>query len=182
MSNAALTAAAAASAHGQHVPSVINTNIGLARTFAALIRQTTDLLAVLDESANARYLVPGLLKVPAEVLSTEVQQNLYDSVDALFKPTWDWLMTVLDSTESQLRFGCSLNKRLSGGQGHKASSSSGSSSSLRSGDTETKRRQKLDSTARRDFLSYALSLLRAQSSEHLDSLPVIDVASLKHIA
>ena len=40
-----------------------------------------------------------------------------------------------------------------------------------------------DSAAsRRDFLSYALSLMRSHNSEHSDSLPVLDVASMKHIA
>ena len=38
------------------------------------------------------------------------------------------------------------------------------------------------STNRRDFLNYALSLMRAHNSEHSDSLPVLDVAALKHIA
>jgi E3 ubiquitin-protein ligase EDD1 len=37
-------------------------------------------------------------------------------------------------------------------------------------------------TARREFLSYSLSLMRAHNAEHLDSLPVIDVSSLKHVA
>lgn len=37
-------------------------------------------------------------------------------------------------------------------------------------------------SARRDFLSYCLSLMRAHNAEHLDSLPVLDVSALKHIA
>ena len=40
-----------------------------------------------------------------------------------------------------------------------------------------------DPTAnRRDFLNYALSLMRGHNSEHLDSLPVLDVSAMKHIA
>lgn len=35
---------------------------------------------------------------------------------------------------------------------------------------------------RREFLTYALSLMRAHSSEHRDSLPVLDVTALRHIA
>ena len=35
---------------------------------------------------------------------------------------------------------------------------------------------------RRDFLNYALSLMRAHNAEHSDSLPVIDVSAMKHIA
>lgn len=193
-STVALSAADAAAA-GIHVdggvPSVTNTNVGLARTFGALIRQLTDLLAVLEESTGARYLVPGLLKVPPEVLSTEHLPGLYELVESALKPTWNWFMTVMDSTEGQLRFGCALNKRLtgsatsSGGQGSSGQSQrvSGSASWRAGSDNcESRRRAKLESAARRDFLSYTLSLLRAQSSEHLDTLPIIDVASLKHIA
>ncbi|KAH9510695.1 E3 ubiquitin-protein ligase ubr5 [Dermatophagoides farinae] len=36
--------------------------------------------------------------------------------------------------------------------------------------------------AHRDFLNYAMSLMRAHSNEHYDSLPVLDVSSLKHVA
>ncbi|XP_022696858.1 E3 ubiquitin-protein ligase UBR5-like isoform X3 [Varroa jacobsoni] len=188
----ALTAAAAAGVHGDGgVPSVTNTNVGLARTFGALIRQLTDLLAVLDESTGARYLVPGLLKVPPEVLSPEHLPSLYELVESALKPTWNWFMTVMDSTEGQLRFGCALNKRLTGGAASaggqgisgQGTRSSGAGSSRTGGDNgESRRRSKIESAARRDFLSYTLSLLRAQSSEHLDTLPIIDVASLKHIA
>ena len=35
---------------------------------------------------------------------------------------------------------------------------------------------------RRDFLNYALSLMRSHNAEHSDSLPVIDVSAMKHIA
>lgn len=37
-------------------------------------------------------------------------------------------------------------------------------------------------SARRDFLSYALSLMRSHHDEHSDSLPVIDITALKHTA
>lgn len=36
--------------------------------------------------------------------------------------------------------------------------------------------------ARREFLSYCLSLMRAHNSEHLDSLPILDVSALRHVA
>ena len=36
--------------------------------------------------------------------------------------------------------------------------------------------------SRREFLSYCLSLMRSHNAEHLDSLPVLDVSALKHIA
>lgn len=43
------------------------------------------------------------------------------------------------------------------------------------GSTET-------TSSRRDFLTYCLSLMRAHNSEHRDSLPVLDVTALRHIA
>lgn len=39
-----------------------------------------------------------------------------------------------------------------------------------------------NSTSRRDFLTYCLSLMRAHNSEHRDSLPVLDVTALRHVA
>ena len=37
-------------------------------------------------------------------------------------------------------------------------------------------------SARRDFLTYALSLMRAHHDEHSDTLPTMDVTALKHVA
>ena len=37
-------------------------------------------------------------------------------------------------------------------------------------------------SARRDFLNYALSLMRAHNDEHSDNLPVIDISAMKHVA
>ena len=37
-------------------------------------------------------------------------------------------------------------------------------------------------SARRDFLNYALSLMRSHNEEHSDTLPVIDISALKHVA
>lgn len=38
------------------------------------------------------------------------------------------------------------------------------------------------SAARRDFLSYMISLIRGHGNEHHDSLPILDVSSLRHVA
>lgn len=37
-------------------------------------------------------------------------------------------------------------------------------------------------SARRDFLNYALSLMRCHNDEHGDNLPVMDISSLRHVA
>ena len=50
-------------------------------------------------------------------------------------------------------------------------------------DSRTREREVPDPlTGRREFLNYCLSLMRAHNGEHSDTLPVIDVSSLKHIA
>ena len=36
--------------------------------------------------------------------------------------------------------------------------------------------------ARRDFLHYALSLMRAHNNEHSDLLPMLDITALKHVS
>lgn len=36
--------------------------------------------------------------------------------------------------------------------------------------------------ARQDFLSYVLSLVRGTENEHADTLPKVDVTSLRHVA
>ena len=37
-------------------------------------------------------------------------------------------------------------------------------------------------SARRDFLTYALSLMRSHNDEHSDNLPIIDISALRHVA
>lgn len=45
------------------------------------------------------------------------------------KPTWDWLLTVMDATEAQLKFGASLTNSLdSGGTGGNTSGAGGAAS------------------------------------------------------
>lgn len=64
------------------------------------------------------------------------------------------------------------------------SSSSGSRNIL-SSSTDNQRnfdRDNYAQSSRRDFLTYALSLMRSHSSEHRDSLPVLDITALRHIA
>ena len=37
-------------------------------------------------------------------------------------------------------------------------------------------------SSRRDFLNYALSLMRSHNDEHSDTLPILDISALKHVA
>lgn len=147
-------------------------------------------------------------------------------MEARLKPTWDWILSVMDATEAQLRFGASLThssdpshpshplhpanpvappaantSALGGGaisvlggnsQTRRPTISDNpagnSSSNIRIGftsNTDNQRnfdRDAIAHTSRREFLTYALSLMRSHSSEHRDSLPVLDVTALRHIA
>lgn len=138
-------------------------------------------------------------------------------------PTWEWILTVMDATEAQLRFGASLTHstdpshplhplHLNSPPTQPAASSSlsglnvlGGSSQSRtrlidtsnpsngnttrivgfSASPESQRnfdRDNYAQSSRREFLTYALSLMRSHSSEHRDSLPVLDITALRHVA
>lgn len=146
-------------------------------------------------------------------------------MESRLKPTWDWILTVMDATEAQLRFGASLTH--SSDPSHPshplhptnpvapptaANASLGSAINVLGGNSQARRpnisdnpsgsgganirigftsnadnqrnfdRDAVAQTARREFLTYALSLMRSHSSEHRDSLPVLDVTALRHIA
>ena len=115
--------------------------------------------------------------------------NLQLLIEYQMKPNWDWLMTILDSTEAQLRFGSALSSLTDSLHPSPSPSSSlGRSAAARAaerGYTGTSRAAAGSSDPsqnRKDFLTYALSLMRAHNGEHSDSLPVLDVSALKHIA
>eukprot|EP00096_Caligus_rogercresseyi_P012405 TRINITY_DN5185_c0_g1_i1.p1 TRINITY_DN5185_c0_g1~~TRINITY_DN5185_c0_g1_i1.p1 ORF type:complete len:2971 (-),score=851.59 TRINITY_DN5185_c0_g1_i1:151-9063(-) len=164
----------------------------LARSFGIVIRQIADLLTMLQDYTALAPALPRTLDISYQ---ESISLQLY--IEYQMKPNWDWLMTVLDSTEAQLRFGSALtgisdpshphhplhsNPRSSSVPG----STGGSSRSERSANLYHASRAATQNPEmlhnRRDFLNYALSLMRAHNSEHSDSLPVIDVSALKHIA
>jgi len=127
-----------------------------------------------------------------------------DCVDLLeltrrtLKPTWTWLMKVVDSTESQLRYGQALalytnqnhpdhpKFKAPGNNGGSSSGSSGSGgrSAKKPGDRVNHRDEvvKTDNLMKQDFLSYLLSLMRSHSDEHSGLLPAVDVSALRHVA
>nr|KAG5701108.1 hypothetical protein BaRGS_002584 [Batillaria attramentaria] len=167
----------------------------LARAFGIVVRLLTDLLNMLP-SYNA--LAPNL---PCILSITEQQeQELQAYVEEQLRPTWEWMVAIMDSTEAQLRFGSALSN---------TSDPSCPQHPLHSNHVRTNRErstprddprplQVIDSrrrhrygtlttstdgnSARRDFLGYALSLMRSHNDEHADSLPVIDISALKHSA
>ena len=121
-------------------------------------------------------------------------------------------MTIMDSTEGQLRFGCSLANSTGSMAPYTSTtlSSTRTTQSMSRRTNDENRNQSSErrnvarrggsnggghpritsghhtatdiNASRRDFLSYVMSLMRAHSNEHFDCLPVLDVASLKHVA
>lgn len=144
------------------------------------------------------------------------------ALETRLKPTWDWVLTVMDATEAQLRFGASLTHStdpshplhplhlnspqtqattsalggmnvLSGSSQSRTrlidpnASHSGSTTRIVGFSSNADNQRNFDrdnyaQSSRREFLTYALSLMRSHSSEHRDSLPVLDITALRHIA
>lgn len=224
--------------------SMSNSAVGLARSFSIVIHLLADLMFQLRSEKTD-------LKVETFPCTQHDVKHLIANVEERLRDSWLWLIKVMDSTESQLRFGCALSNRrqslpsaptttnsTAGGSasgGNPSGNNSNSiSSSLHSRIASSARSMGVDidlllsplsarhyrmagfftrpgrgsesnflaqsssnsynnsshnhaahsdpNVSRRDFLGYAMSLMRAQSSDHYDSMPVLDVASLKHVA
>jgi len=156
------------------------------------------MLKCLKEFGTSLTVLPGKLEV-----SQEDFNGILGFLDRKLLPIWEWLLRVMDSTEAQLRFGGSLSSESSGPHSQAqvrnlgravvnqvqqvpwtTRTASGQAPPPPEPGRSTTSRESSDSgsLARREFLAYSLSLMRAHNAEHLDSLPVIDVSSLKHIA
>ena len=180
----AVAAAAAAAANSQESVTMATTASGLARAFGIIMREIGDLLKFIPGYHTA----PTRLSRRLEVSQEDVNK-LLAYLDRRLLPVWEWLLTVMDSTEAQLRFGASLtaSSEPGGGSAQRSTSTTRPTTTTLSrttigADGRAVRERDEVNVARREFLSYSLSLMRAHNSEHLDSLPVIDVSSLKHVA
>ncbi|XP_077989768.1 E3 ubiquitin-protein ligase UBR5-like [Glandiceps talaboti] len=186
--------AASASAHGpDHHSGVATTANQLARAYAIVVRQISDLLALLPD-------YPGIAPLPQALeISYQATVDLQMYMEYHLRPTWDWLVAIMDSTEAQLRFGQALNSTTDPSHpSHPLHSIHMRNLRERSRDRGTQdefnilqtfeRRGRLGhvgdtgNTNRHDFLSYALSLMRSHNAEHSDSVPIIDVSAMKHVA
>ncbi|XP_074597147.1 E3 ubiquitin-protein ligase hyd isoform X2 [Brevipalpus obovatus] len=194
------------------VVSMSTTAVSLSRAFSIVIRQLAALLPSLHNSGSDRQ--GFVMGVNAMNMSYTETLTIFNFIEHKLKQTWDWLINVMDSTESQLRFGCSLSNNSKGPIGLTPSSFGAQTSHPRSVNTVPRREDSSRSlmtdsrptsnsrrgavsasnprmpsssslesgVARRDFLSYAMSLMRSHNNEHSDSMPVLDVSSLKHVA
>ncbi|KAL4218424.1 E3 ubiquitin-protein ligase ubr5 [Mactra antiquata] len=164
----------------------------LARSFGIVVRQIADLLTMLQDYHALAPTLPRILDISDQ---EALELQLY--LEYQLKPTWDWLITILDSTEAQLRFGSALSNTSDPSNpshplchSRNARERTGREEQRILQVVDTRRRQRFGAlggstdgyNARRDFLNYALSLMRSHNNEHSDSLPVIDIASLRHVA
>ena len=101
------------------------TTFTLARAFSIVIRQLSALLPMLQHSDRIVH-GPGFTSLP---VSFNESTNLIAFVERRMRLTWDWLVTVMDATEGQLRFGCSLTSSTGGSASAFAGSSAGASAS-----------------------------------------------------
>ncbi|XP_012274394.1 E3 ubiquitin-protein ligase UBR5 isoform X2 [Orussus abietinus] len=168
----------------------------LARAFGIAIREIADLLTMTQDYKTLTPVLSRMMEITFQDAA-----NLETFLEGHLKPTWDWLMTVMDATEAQLRFGVSLTRSadpthpehplnnaplFSGANITRLINSAALSLTLQGnsgvGEPPRSSRDREGGESRREFLSYCLSLMRAHNSEHRDSLPVLDVSALRHVA
>ncbi|XP_065335384.1 E3 ubiquitin-protein ligase UBR5 isoform X2 [Cloeon dipterum] len=188
----AAVAAAAAASVSQEPLTMSTTASCLARAFGIIVRQVSDLVAMIPDYRNN----PPQLNRSVDLSSQDViaVQNF---MEFQLKPTWDWLLTVMDATEAQLRFGASLTSTSDPAHpshplhapivGAATTSRptvalTGARPRVVFSDGRRDRETADPNATRREFLTYCLSLMRAHNNEHRDSLPVLDVSALKHVA
>lgn len=192
--------------------SMATTAISLARAFSIVIRQLAALVPSLHNMGDRPGVSPGINAIG---MSYSESISLLNFLENKLKPTWDWLINVMDATEGQLRFGCALSNNsgvtLTGVQPLNVTTTQSTQATTRASSTRREDSRSLMSDARsatanrrnavtsnsaripnsttlesgparKDFLSYAMSLMRAHNNEHFDSMPVLDVSSLKHVA
>ncbi|XP_076167114.1 E3 ubiquitin-protein ligase hyd isoform X4 [Ptiloglossa arizonensis] len=193
------TTATSAVAAAQEPITMSTTPCCLARAFGIVIRQIANLLVMMQDYKTLAPFLPQLMEI-----SYQDALNLQMYLESHLKPTWDWLLTVMDATEAQLRFGVSLTRSadpthpehpLNNAPSFSGSNYTGllntaalsltlqSNTGVGEPSRNIREREGGDAhSARREFLSYCLSLMRAHNGEHRDSLPVLDVSALRHVA
>lgn len=116
--------AASAVAAAQEAPTMATTSSALARAFGIVLRQISELVGMLawkfacpTSSTYQNYdityqeavqLQVSLFNHSFTVLCSYNLNYFKMYVEKRLKPTWDWILTVMDATEAQLRFGASL--------------------------------------------------------------------------
>ncbi|XP_063307259.1 E3 ubiquitin-protein ligase UBR5 isoform X4 [Pelobates fuscus] len=186
-----MSSSAAAALEASNSSSYLTSASSLARAYSIVIRQISDLMGLIPKYNHLVY-----SQIPAAVkLTYQDAVNLQNYVEEKLIPTWNWMVSIMDSTEAQLRYGSALSS--AGDPGHPNHPLHASQNSTRrermtareeaslrtlEGRRATLLSARQGMSARGDFLNYALSLMRSHNDEHSDVLPVLDVCSLKHVA
>ncbi|XP_058978714.1 E3 ubiquitin-protein ligase hyd isoform X2 [Musca domestica] len=161
----------------QHTMATTSSN--LARAFGIIVRQISELMSGL------MYNILNDIETSLKVLPEEATK-LQEFVEKCLKPTWDWMFSVMDSTEAQLKFGAYLTNYTDPAHPlhplNLSAQNNSNQNNSQSNSAGAVGMNILASTSRRDFFTYCLSLMRAHTSEHRDALPVLDIAALRHIA
>ncbi|KAL4629964.1 E3 ubiquitin-protein ligase UBR5 isoform X5 [Arapaima gigas] len=187
-------AAAAAALEASSSSSYLTSASSLARAYSIVIRQISDLMGLIPKYNHLVY-----SQYPAAVkLTFQDAVSLQNYVEEKLVPTWNWMVSIMDSTEAQLRYGSALASAGDPGHpshplhaaqhaGRRERMTAREEASLRTLEGRRRAATLLSArqgmmSARGDFLNYALSLMRSHHDEHSDVLPVLDVCSLKHVA
>ncbi|XP_017473114.1 PREDICTED: E3 ubiquitin-protein ligase hyd isoform X1 [Rhagoletis zephyria] len=157
----------------QHTMATTASN--LARAFGIIVRQISDLLNNLACQLTSDVEKPTYKTQIGEA----IQLQIY--IENRLKGTWDWMYSIMDGTEPQLKFGAYLANFTDPSHplhplNLNAQNSSSQTNSSSAGINM------IGSSTRRDFFTYCLSLMRAHTSEHRDALPVLDITAFRHIA
>nr|XP_023417489.1 LOW QUALITY PROTEIN: E3 ubiquitin-protein ligase UBR5 [Cavia porcellus] len=97
-------AAAAAALEASNASSYLTSASSLARAYSIVIRQISDLMGLIPKYNHLVY-----SQIPAAVkLTYQDAVNLQNYVEEKLIPTWNWMVSIMDSTEAQLRYGSAL--------------------------------------------------------------------------
>lgn len=179
------------------ISSIANSNCSyIAKMFAVTVREVTDLLVTLASLKKANSTKSRSDILPIDDVNLV---DLQEKVNRCLSQSWRWIVDVMDNTESQLRFGVSLllatdkkhpmhplnpdyqQKLISSSRRDRSSNREPSlwDSGYRRARLEA---NNLFASSRHDVLIYALSLMRSNNYEHRDTIPFMDISSMKHAA
>uniref|UniRef100_A0A1I7X6B7 HECT domain-containing protein n=1 Tax=Heterorhabditis bacteriophora TaxID=37862 RepID=A0A1I7X6B7_HETBA len=133
------------------------------------------LLASYQMSTAFMFLIRALGEVLLQLHFEEKIENI--RILTRLEPSWGWMYTVLDRVEAQLRFGNAvMASGITDGR-HRT----GSQKRKESGAVKKEKGEDAG-CSRRDALDYLLSVLRSQSAEAGDDLPIIEIEVLRTLA
>lgn len=165
----------------------------LARAFGIVTRQMGDMISMLSV-----YKAPDSLTESLTVTKENARQLKSYVMDSL-KPTWSWLIPLMNCTEAQLRYGKALTsatdpahpkhpnhdqfmRKLKGAAREAATREDQSYRRSLENRQRGNQANSEDHSAMMDFLQYTLSLMRSHNEEHMGLLPMIDITAMKHVA